>query len=136
MPSTKAESLQCMSCGAPISSGFFCARCQSGEEPEQKKVSGPAGSRFSGAAKKQRQKELLKEDLAAWTKRILILAVIGGLGFAAYYFFGDDIKAYYNKMRGVTSPHEKYDPTKDSQVDSDDQGQANGHRAFSGNQNQ
>ncbi len=138
MPSPKAEALQCMSCGAPISSGFFCARCQSGEEPAPKKgmSNGPAGSRFSGAAKKQRQQELLKEDLTTWTKRILILGVIGGLGYAVYFFFGTDIINWVNRVRGVTAPHEKYDPTKDSQADGDDQSQANGHRAFTGKQNQ
>jgi len=131
MPSPKeAEALTCMSCGTPIKSGFFCARCASGEEPAKKKDDGWKGSRFTGEAKKKKQQALLREELGRWAKRILVLAVIGGIAFGVKAVFGTQIVAWYDKMRGVTTPREKYDPTKDKSADVDDQGQANGTRAF------
>ena len=144
MPAKPSDAaLTCMSCGTPIKSGFFCARCQSGEGGDLEVVNkggGKAqakgkndawkGSRFSGEAKKQRQKEMLKEDLAIWGKRLVIVAVLAGIGFAVYSLWGDRIVAWVNNARGVTAPREKFDPTKDASANEDDQAQANGQRAF------
>lgn len=132
---TDATALTCMNCGAPIKSGFFCAKCQSGETDEAKgkgkgKEDGWKGSRFSGEAKKKRQQALLMEELQIWGKRILILAVICGVAFGVKTLFGERIVAWYDNVRGVTAPHDKYDPTKDASTDADDQANPNGTRAF------
>ena len=134
MPNAQpAETLKCMNCGAPIKSGFFCARCQSGEEPSTGKGEAWKGSRFTGDAKKKRQQQMLKEDLTTWGKRLLILVILCGVGFGGYVMFGDRIQAAFHQAQSVTQPREKYDPTKDASTTEDDQGQANGKRAFSGN---
>ena len=131
----EATALKCMNCGAPIKSGFFCARCQSGENDDLEiKGKGKAdawkGSRFSGEAKKKKQQALLKEDLTIWGKRLLTLAIVGGIGFAVYSLWGDQIVAWAQRVGGSTAPREKYDPTKDAQADTDDKGEATGSRAF------
>lgn len=109
-----------MNCGKPIKSGFFCARCQSGEAEETKKDDGWKGSRFTGEAKKRRQRQLLMEDLARWGKTLLILAVLAGVGYGVYAMFGDQIKAKFNQAKSVTGPREKYDPAQDKSVNDDD----------------
>ena len=131
MPKPKdAEALTCMSCGAPIKSGFFCANCVSVEDAPKKKDDGWKGSRFSGEAKKKRQQALLMEDLTRWAKRIIVVAILLGIGFGVKAMFGTQIVAWIDKVRGETAPKEKYDPTKDKAADVDDQGKANGQRAF------
>jgi hypothetical protein len=114
-----SEALACMNCGAPIKSGFFCAKCQSGETEEVKKEDGWRGSRFTGEAKKRRKRQLLMEDLARWGKTLLILAIIGGVLYGAYALFGDQIKAKINQARNVAEPQAKYDPTKDRTLQED-----------------
>ena len=83
-----------MSCGAPIKSGFFCARCQSGEEPA-KKDDGWKGSRFTGDAKKKKQHDLLMEDLGRWGKRLMIVLIIVGVGFGVKTLFGARIVTWH-----------------------------------------
>src|SRR5436305_2660043 len=97
MPKAKStEALTCMNCGAPIRSGFFCAKCVAAGEHDApkkpKKDDGWKGSRFSGEAKKKRQRELLMEDLATWGKRVVILAVIAAVGWGGWSLFGDRIR--------------------------------------------
>jgi hypothetical protein len=85
-----AEALTCMNCGAPIKSGFFCAKCQAGENDDADigKAKGKneawKGSRFSGDAKKKRQQQLLMEDLTTWGKRLIVVLVLAGIGFTVY----------------------------------------------------
>jgi hypothetical protein len=114
--SNTSEALTCMNCGAPIKSGFFCAKCQSGESEESKKVDGWKGSRFTGEAKKRRKRQLLMEDLARWGKTLLILAILGGIGYGAYALFGDQVKAKLNEAKVASEPQDKYDPTKDKEI--------------------
>lgn len=131
--SNTSEALQCMNCGAPIKSGFFCQKCQSGEDDDAKPADVWKGSRFTGEAKKKRQRQLLMEDLARWGKAALILLVIGGLAYGGYAMFGNRIKSQFKQAETVTQPKEKYDPTKDASADENDQAQGNnGKRAFSG----
>lgn len=129
--SDTSDALKCMNCGAPIKSGFFCQKCQSGENDDAKPADGWKGSRFTGEAKKKRQQQLLMEDLMRWGKVLLILAIIGGVGYGGYAMFGDRIKAALHGAETVTQPKAKYDPTKDATANEDDQSQAgNGKRAF------
>ena len=125
------EALTCMNCGAPIKSGFFCLKCQSGENDDvQSKDDGWRGSRFTGDAKKKRQKELLMEDIKTWSMRVLVVAVVAGVGFGGWALFGARIKNYIKNASVVTTPHDKYDPTKDPAADVDNMGKANGKPAF------
>jgi hypothetical protein len=136
MPKTSdAASLQCMNCGAPIKSGFFCAKCQSGENDDLEikgKDKGDTwkGSRFSGEAKKKKQRALLMEELTTWGKRLLIVLILVGVGFGVKTFFGRRIINWYESARGATNPREKYDPTKDPNANVDSKGDPNGTRAF------
>ena len=123
-----------MNCGTPIKSGFFCAKCQAGETPSSSAGSSGdswKGSRFSGDAKKRRQQEMMKQDLAIWGKRLVILLVLAGIGFGGYVMFGDRIMAAVHQGESVAKPREKYDPTKDAAANEDDQGQQNGQRPLS-----
>ena len=125
-----SDALTCMNCGTPIKSGFFCAKCQSGETEEtKKKDEGWKGSRFTGEAKKRRQRQLLMEDLARWGKTLLILAVIGGIGYGAYAIFGDQIKAKFNQAKVATEPQDKYDPTKDKEIQEEEAASTGGATA-------
>jgi len=128
------ETPTCMTCGVPIKSGFFCARCASGDTPDQrkdKKDDGWKGSRFSGEAKKKKQQALLMEDLTIWGKRVVIVAVVGGLGYAGYALFGDRVKGMIHGAESVSN-REKYDPTKDKTTSEDDLASGkNGTRVFS-----
>ncbi|MEA2553793.1 MAG: hypothetical protein QOJ65_1969 [Fimbriimonadaceae bacterium] len=125
------EALKCMNCGTPIKSGFFCAKCQSGEIEVKSKEDGWRGSRFTGDAKKKRQQQLLMEDLMRWGKMLLILAIIGGVGYGGWAMFGTQIKAKIAEAQNVTKPKEKYDPTQDAAVSEEaNAGGKNGKRAF------
>lgn len=133
MPNTNtaASGLKCMNCGAPIASGFFCKRCEAGDEPTTEKEA-KAGSRFSGETLRKRKQKLLLEDLARWGKMLLILAIVGGVGYGVYAVFGDQIKAKITDAQKATAPKEKYDPTKDANANEEDgAGGTNGKRAFS-----
>jgi len=130
--SNTSDGLKCMNCGAPIKSGFFCQKCQSGENDDAKPADGWKGSRFTGDAKKKRQRELLMDDLMRWGKTLLIIAIVGGVAYGGYAMFGDRIKAAFKGAETVSQPKPKYDPTKDSAADENDQAAAdNGNRAFS-----
>lgn len=128
------ETLTCMNCGTPIKSGFFCAKCQSGENDDVKPNDGWKGSRFTGEAKKRRKQQLLMEDLARWGKTLLILVVIGGIGYGVYALFGDQIKTKIREAQNVTEQKDKYDPTKDKAIQDQeaaaDGKTTNGRRAF------
>ena len=131
-----SEGLKCMNCGAPIKTGFFCQKCQSGENDDAKSKDGWTGSRFSGDAKRKRQRQMLMDDLATWGKRLLILAVLGGIGYGGWTMFGPQIKSAINGAKTATESKPKYDPTKDAAANEDDQaGAGNGHRAFAPGQN-
>ena len=129
--SNTSDALKCMNCGTPIKSGVFCQKCASGENDEAKPADGWKGSRFTGEAKKKRQRQLLMEDLSRWGKTLLILLIIGGAGYGAYAMFGNKIKAQFSQAKEVAAPKAKYDPTKDAAANEDDQAQAgNGKPAF------
>ncbi len=129
--SNTSDALKCMNCGAPIKSGFFCQKCQSGESDDVKPADGWKGSRFTGDAKKKRQQQLLMEDLRRWGKTLLILAIIFGVGYGGYALFGNRIKDAFKGAQSATAPKAKYDPTKDATVNEEDQSQAgNGKRPF------
>lgn len=129
MPDTKSA-LKCMNCGTPITSGFFCAKCQAGDGPSGGE-DGWKGSRFTGEAGKRRRQKLLMEDLARYGKMLLILAIVGGIAYGGYAMFGDKVKEKLNQASDVTKPREKYDPTKDGAATEDGKGEQNGSRAFS-----
>lgn len=130
--SNTSDALKCMNCGAPIKSGFFCQKCQSGETDDAKPADGWKGSRFTGDAKKNRQRQMLMEDLRRWGKTLLILVIIAGVGYGGYAMFGDRVKAAMHGAESATQPKPKYDPTKDASTNEDDQAQSgNGKRAFS-----
>ena len=131
--SNTSDGLKCMNCGAPIKSGFFCQKCQSGENDNPKAADGWKGSRFTGDARKKRQRELLMEDLGRWGKTLLILVIIAGVGYGGYAMFGDKIRGLVHGAATATEQKPKYDPTKDATANEDDQAQAgNGKRAFTG----
>lgn len=125
------DDLTCMSCGTPIKSGFFCEKCVKGENDKAKPSDGWVGTRFTGEAKKRRQRQMMMDELATWGKRLLIVAVIGGLGYGGWTMFGSRIKATISEAKSVTDQKPKYDPTKDAAANEDDQAQSgNGKRAF------
>lgn len=113
--------LTCMGCGAPIPQGFFCKACEAGVTPDNKRTN-TTESKFLGKAGAARKKELFVEDMTRTVKRIVILAVLAGVGFIVWANFGDQITAYAKRMMKVTEKKERYDPTRDAQVvDSEDE---------------
>jgi hypothetical protein len=70
------------------------------------------------------------EDIRTWSKRVLVLAIIVGVGFGGWKLFGPRIQNYIHNAEVVTTPHDKYDPTKDATADPDDVAQKNGKQAF------
>lgn len=119
-----AEKLTCMNCGTAITSGFFCAKCQSGE------TTNTAGqAKFSGRSKTAKQINVVSASMADLMRRVLILAVIAGVGFGLYKVFQKQIDGAIAGVRAGTAPREKYDPTKDAEVTEDGTG-GSGQRAF------
>jgi hypothetical protein len=130
MATTKTTGLTCMNCGAAITSGFFCAKCEAiavGSDPGEPK-SGKPQTYFHGSAGSRKKRDLLMENMIRWAKVAIILAIIGGGGYFVYANWGDDARAAYDRMN---NPKEKYDPTKDAQVVEGDEAGKTGKRAFS-----
>ena len=123
---------KCMSCGAPIESGFFCAKCvKAGESSAEVKEDGWQGTRFTGERRKQREKQIFREELALWGKRAVMLVIIALVFVGGWKIFGDRIQTEFRDAADVFRPHDRTDPNH-KPVQLDVKGNPVGTRHFAG----
>jgi|SRR5579885_1545385 len=125
---------RCMGCGTPINTGFFCPKCidTGSDDPEAPKVKedGWKASRFSGEAKRRRQQQLFKYELATWGKRVVLLGVAFVACFGGWKLFGDRIKAEFRAAGTFAQPNTKVDATNLHPQQLDSNGNPVGSQGF------
>jgi hypothetical protein len=118
-----------MGCGIPINAGFFCAKCiEAGDDSP--KEDGWKGTRFAGEAKKRRQQQLFKEDLALWSRRIVIVVTLLVLSVTGWNLFGDRIRMELRAAQTIAQPSPTTDPTVEHPIQLDKNGNPVGTQAF------
>ena len=113
---------RCMTCGKPITSGFFCAKCVEAGSTEEVKEDGWKGTVFTGERRRKREQQMFREELLLWGKRMAILAAVVLVGFGGWKIFGDRIQVEFRSAATVFRPKDRTDPNNLHPVQLDDKG--------------
>ena len=124
------KATKCMSCGAPVTKGLFCARCVEEGAKDEPKADGWKGSRFSEERKQRVRQQMLHADLKMWGKRAVVLTIAALTFLGGWKMFGDRIQTEFHEAVTVFKPAER-DPTNAHPVPLDAKGNPVGTDQFS-----
>ncbi len=102
----------CMTCGTPVTRGLFCAKCiEAGSGVEEAKPEGWKGIRFSEDRKRRFEKQMLRDELTTWGRRLTYVVIIALVFFGGWKVFGDRIQTEFRQAADVVKPADRTDPT-------------------------